>query len=104
MYGKLVIKDGLANADQINGVLGKASRLVNHVRHSTLASELFENVGRLQAANVTRWNSQLTMLKSLLKVSNSSAMQQLDYNGKLNVHELNIVKDNRNTDPFQVGH
>ena len=90
---QLVIKDGLANADQIKRVLGKASRLVNHVRHSTLASELFENVGRLQTANVTRWNSQLTMLKSLLKVSNSSAMQQLDYNGKLNVHELNIVKD-----------
>jgi hypothetical protein len=65
-------------------VLAKASRLVSYVRHSTIASDLFEGENRLQAADVTRWNSQLTMLKSLVRVCNSEAMQQLNYNGKLN--------------------
>ncbi len=38
-------------------------------------------------------NSQLTMLKSLLKVYDSPPMQALDYGGKLNLYEINIVKD-----------
>ena len=42
--------------------------------------------------NATRWNSQLTMIKSLLLVSDSN-MQMLDYDGKLNVHEINVTKD-----------
>ena len=44
------------------------------------------NGDQLQAANVTRWNSQLTMLKSLLKVYDSPSMQALVYGGKLNVY------------------
>ena len=41
-----------------------------------VASDLFEGENRLQVANSTRWNSQLTMLKSLLQVMDSDAMQQ----------------------------
>lgn len=33
------------------------------------------------------------MLKSLLQVRDSPGMQQLDYSGKLNVYEIQIVKD-----------
>ena len=90
---QLVVKDGLEKADQVKRVLGKVSKLVNHVRHSTVASNLFEGHNRLQIANATRWNSQLTMLNSLLQVCNSPAMQQLDFSGKLNVYEIGIVKD-----------
>ena len=68
-------------------VLAKASRLVSHVWHSTVASDLFKGENCLQAANSTRWNSQLTMLKSLIKVCESDAMQCLNYAGKLNVYE-----------------
>ena len=96
---QLVIKDRLANANQIKCVLGKASRLVNHVWHSTLALELFENVGHLRAVNTTQWNFQSTLLEYLLKVSNSSAMQQLPYNNKVNVHELN-ERHNRKLTPW----
>ena len=39
---QLVVKDGMENAEQIKQVLAKASRLVSHVRHSTVASDLFE--------------------------------------------------------------
>ena len=89
---QLVVKDGLDNADQVKRVLGKITRLVSHVHHSTKASDVFEDDLKLQMANATRWNSQLTMIKSLLRVSNST-MEKLDYNGKLNAYEINIAKD-----------
>lgn len=91
---QLVVKDGLKHADQINRVLGKVAKLVSHVRSSTQASELLEREAniRLQAANVTRWNSQVIMLKSLLKVPDTT-MEKLDYNGKPNQHDMNVVKD-----------
>ena len=89
---QLVIKDGLKNASQINRILGKVSKLVNHVRHSTHASDLFEDELKLQIANATRWNSQLVMLRSLLAVSEET-MAKLDYNGKLSAHEINLAKD-----------
>ena len=91
---QLVVKDGLKYADQINRVLGKVSKLVSHVRSSTQASDILEREAkiRLQAANVTRWNSQLMVLRSLLKVSDDT-MEKLDYSGKPNQHDMNIVKD-----------
>ena len=55
---QLVVKDELKHADQMNRVLGKISKLVSHVRHSTQASDLFESELCLQMANATRWNSQ----------------------------------------------
>ena len=58
-----------------------------------LASDLFKGENRLQAANSTRWNSQLTMLKSLTKVCDSDAMQRLNYAGKLSVYEIMVIKD-----------
>ena len=89
---QLVVKDGLKQADQINRVLGKITKFVSHVRSSTKASDLLESEVRLQAANVTRWNSQLNMLKSLLKVSNDT-MEKIDFNEKPNQHDLNVVRD-----------
>ena len=82
----------MENAEQIKLVLVKVLRLVSYVRHSTVASDLFEGENRLQAANATRWNSQLTMLKSLLQVCDSDAMQRLNYTGKLNAYEITVIK------------
>ena len=89
---QLIVGDGLRHAEHMNRVLAKISRLVSHVRHSTHASELLEGEVRLQIANATRWNSQLTMIESLLKVS-PETMKKIDFSGKLNSHEENIAKD-----------
>ena len=89
---QLVIKDALKNAGHIQRVLGKISKLISHVRHSSQACELFENDHKLQIANVTRWNSQLTMIKSLLDTSDEN-MKKLEYSGKLTVSETNTTKD-----------
>ena len=63
---QLVIKDGMKKIGQINNVLERCSKLVAFVRKSTIATDLLEGENRLQADNVTRWNSQLIMIKSVL--------------------------------------
>ena len=66
---QLVVKDGLKECNShLKQVVTKASHIVNYVRKSVNASEMLEDYNRLQAANVTRWNSQLYMLRSILNV------------------------------------
>ena len=65
---QLVIKDGFKQAPSINKVLSKASGIVSHVRKSTLSSEILESEKCLKAANVTRWNSQLNTIRSILRI------------------------------------
>ena len=61
----------------IKNDIAKSSKIVIFVRKSIHASELLEDVDRLQAADVTRWNSQLTMLRSILKAPKDK-LEQLD--------------------------
>ena len=89
----MVVKDGMAHADQVKRILKKVSRLINHVCHSTVSSEIFEGFNCLQISNATRWNSELTMLESLMQVIDSSAMEEFQNNGKLDVHKCTIIKD-----------
>ena len=65
---QLVIKDAFKEAHGIRKVLSKASSIVSHVRTSIHSSEFLETEKRLQAANTTRWNSQLTMIRSLMNI------------------------------------
>ena len=66
---QLVVKDGLLQCgSHMKKVVAKVSNLVNYVRKSQHASKLLENEKRLQTATVTRWNSQLYMIQSVLKV------------------------------------
>ena len=50
---------------------------MSHIRRSTTASDLLEGENRVQAATSTQWNSQLTMIKSLLSIS-TEKLKQLD--------------------------
>lgn len=65
---QLVIKDGLQQAPSVKRVLGKVSGIVAHVKKSVHSSEILESEKRLQTATVTRWNSQLYMIKSILRI------------------------------------
>ncbi len=65
---QLVIKDGFKQAPGIIKVLNRVSAIVSHVRKSTLSSEILESEKRLAAANATRWNSQLIMIRSILRL------------------------------------
>ena len=89
---QLVIKDGMAKAGQINGVIKRCSNLVSFVRRSTVAADVLKDEIRLQADNVTRWNSQLKMIRSVLTVSDS-ALLQVENAPKLTTHDKNLLRD-----------
>ena len=59
---ELVVKDGLSNADMFTKVISKVSTIISYVHKSCIATEI------LSDENPTRWNSQIIMIKSILKV------------------------------------
>lgn len=70
------IKDGMKQAGPINKVLGKAANIVSHVQCSTHPTEILDGERKLQAANATRsQNSQLTMVRSLLRAPEEKLQQ-----------------------------
>ena len=96
------MKDGLEEVGPVSGVIGKASRLVSHIRHSALASDILEGECRPQAKNATRWNSSNKMLRSLLNID-PAKLDQLDCPVKLSKYELNLIKEITDIlTPFEV--
>lgn len=66
---QLVVKDGLKEiSSHLRNVIEKAAKIVKHTRHSLHATDILEGEKRLQAANETRWNSQIVMIRSVLNV------------------------------------
>ena len=65
---QLSIKDGLKSCGKISSILAKASRIVNHVRKSTIAKwkHCMERLFLLK--NDTRWNSQLKMVRRIVEI------------------------------------
>ena len=64
---------------------------MNFVKKSTLATEILENENRLQIANQTRWNSQLKMVQSILKIP----IEKLNMLNTpiLSLYERNVLKE-----------
>ena len=89
---QLVVKDGIAKAGQIGNVIKKCSKLVSFVRKSTIAADVLKDEKRLQADNVTRWNSQLKMIISVLAIDERKFLE-FDDAPKLTTHEQNILHD-----------
>ena len=89
---QLMVKDGLKQAGKMKNVIAKVGNLVSHVRRSTSATDLFDSCTKLQAANKTRWNSQLKMLRSVLKVP-QDVLNSLDYSGKPTAYEMKLVSE-----------
>ena len=89
---QLIVKDALKEAAAINKVIAKMSRLVKHVRHSTIASELLEDDYKLVTACAPRWNTQLAMLRSVLKLK-SSSLDKLDSEIRPTKYELKLMSE-----------
>ena len=83
---QLVVKDGMKAAGTLRSVIGKASNIVSHARKSTISTGLLEGHRKLQAANVTRWNSEITMIRSVLRIPQET-LDQLDTMHKLTHHD-----------------
>ena len=89
---QLVVKDGLKHTGGMTTIINKASKLITHVRHSTLGTELFEGDLKLQQRNDTRWSSVNRMLKSVLR-ADPVKMEKLKFPGKLTKSELRIISE-----------
>ena len=89
---QLVVKDGIVKAGQIGNVIKKCSKLVSFVRRSTIAADVLKSEKRLQIDNVTRWNSQLKMIRSVLAIDEQKLLELKDA-PKLTTHERNILHD-----------
>ena len=84
------MKDGLKDVGQLKNVISKVATLVAHVRRSCNANEVLDGCLKLQPANQTRWNSQLKMLRSLLRIP-QDRLDQLDCPGKLTAYDTKLI-------------
>ena len=64
---------------------------MSHVRKSTVSTDL-EGNPKLQAANVTRWNSEVSMVRSILCIPEEN-LNELDTKVKLNTHERVLLQE-----------
>ena len=93
---QLTVKDGLKGAGAaLNRLLAKASKLVSHVRKSTIAAEELEGETRLQTAMDTRWNSQLIMIRSILSIPEQKmiATESIHPALLLTTYERSVLKE-----------
>lgn len=63
---QLVIKDRFKQAGGISKTISKASAIIAHVQKSKHTKELLESEKCLKNATAVRWNSQLSMIRSIL--------------------------------------
>ena len=98
---QLVVKDGFKNASQIERIINKCSKIVAHVRRSTIhvAKETLDGKKTLKLANATRWNSQLKMIRSILAIPSVklNSLDALD----LTTYERNVIKEVEILTPFE---
>ena len=73
-------------------VISKAASIVGSIRKSIHATEILENEKRVQAQNLTRWNSQIIMIRSILNVPESK-LQELELSVKLTAYERKILRE-----------
>jgi len=65
---QLVIKDALKSSSDVRNLIATVASIVSFVRKSSIAADILEGEPRPQMANSTRWNSQLMMIRSILKI------------------------------------
>ncbi|XP_045202879.2 zinc finger BED domain-containing protein 4-like [Mercenaria mercenaria] len=90
---QLVVRDAFKNCGrELKKALTKAASIVNHVRRSITATELLEGEKRLQTATVTRWNSQLMMVRSVLSVD-AKKLEEVNAPVKLTSFERKLLNE-----------
>ena len=86
-----VVKDGMKSSGPLRQVIDKAASVVAYARKSTYATDLLENKKRLQYANATRWNSELLMISSILRISKEKLNQSEC--SKLTTYDCSLLQD-----------
>ena len=71
-------------------MIATCARLVKKVRHSYLVPELLEEDRKLATGCLTRWNSQLAMIRSVLTLKENSLVT-LDDDIRPTQYELKVM-------------
>ena len=88
---QLVVKDGMKEAGSLNKVIAKVAGIISYVRKSAIATESLSDFKKLQPPNTTRWNSELTAIRSILAIP-PSKLDELNCPQKLSIHERNLLQ------------
>lgn len=95
---QLAIKDTITKHNAINSIINKVGKVVKTVRKSTLNTEEIDKLGvRPTTACATRWNSQLRMIESVLKMFEKDTLWQnrltsITDDGKITCNDVLILK------------
>lgn len=98
---QLVVHDGIISQRYVQDILVKCRRIVGHFKHSQLAFSRLNTIQttlniphhRLKQDVVTRWNSTLHMLESIIEQKMAQAMYNTEHDNtpQLTAHQLDIV-------------
>ena len=90
---QLVVNDGLRECNSnLRNVISKVSSVVKFVRKSVNASDFLEDEKKLQTATVTRWNSQLIMMKSVLSIPEDK-LNKVEGATKISSYERKLLSE-----------
>ncbi len=89
---QLTVKDGLQSSKQIQSLLAKVGKIVNHVKKSTVATEKLEHINEkgMIAKNDTRWNSQLKMIRRIMELDLTGVVEKKELH--LSSHEKTVLR------------
>ena len=89
---QLVVRDGLKEAGQLSRVLGKTAKLVSFIHKSTIATDILEGVRRVETGCATRWNSQVKIIRAVLRVPEQK-ITATEGAPTLGAYERSLLKD-----------
>ncbi|KAJ8382634.1 hypothetical protein SKAU_G00034120 [Synaphobranchus kaupii] len=87
---QLVVRDAMDQAGPIKSLMEKVQKLTAFCHKSTWATDILEEGFKLQPANATRWNSQLKMMRSVLRVR-SEIFAELNCPIQLTPYKLRVM-------------
>lgn len=94
---QLVVKEGLRKLGSINNAaLKRCSRLFTHVQKSTVAADVLQNefiMQPLQYGTDRRWNSQLKIIRSVLKIPEDKLRDIDEAAPLMSAHDKNTLWD-----------
>ena len=66
---QLCVRDGLKNAPHVSKLLGKCQTIANYSPKSSKIADLLEQLNRpIHKMNLTRWNSEYLLIKSIYSI------------------------------------
>ncbi|XP_041371558.1 zinc finger BED domain-containing protein 4-like [Gigantopelta aegis] len=91
---QLVVEDGIKETGSLRKVIAKASAIVSQTRKYTQLSGFLEKDNKLHAAIVSRWSSQVKMIRSVLNIPKDKLDQcdTLKLSNQERIHLTDLVQ------------